>query len=249
MHSRTEKENILLGRWTRRNLDEALRSASAIKQTGKRIEFLSRQFLWTPYEESTLIGGPDTPEIFTLNLEGVDCFTFLDYVEALRLSKSFSEFKKTLKRVRYRSGKVAYAYRRHFFTDWTDKGPWIKDVTAEAGGKNFRTVHKRLNDRGDGLCFLTGISPTERDVTYIPSKAIDGNVIRRLKTGDYIGIYSGTRGLDVSHVGIVVKGMGTTHFRHASSLQSLRRVVDQDFRTYVAGKPGIVVLRPVGPVT
>lgn len=249
MHSRTEKENILLGRWTKRNLDEVLRSAGAIKQTGKRIEFLSRQFLGTPYEESTLIGGPDAPETFTINLEGVDCFTLLDYVEAMRLSRSFFEFKKTLKRVRYRSGKVAYTYRRHFFTDWTDKGSWIKDVTAEVGGKNFRTVHKTINDRGDGSCFLTGISPAERDVTYIPSKAIDGNVIRRLKTGDYIGIYSGTRGLDVSHVGIVVKGMGTTHFRHASSLQSQRRVVDQDFKAYVAGKPGIVVLRPVRPVT
>ena len=248
MRSRKERENIVLGRWTEQNLDEVLRSAGAIQQTGRRIEFLSRQFLGTPYEESTLIGGPDTPELLTLNLEGVDCFTFLDYIEALRLSQSFSEFKKTLKRVRYRSGKVAYAYRRHFFTDWTDKGSWIKDVTAEVGGKNFRTVHKSINDRGDGSCLLTGISPAERDVTYIPSKAIDGNVIRRLKTGDYIGIYSGTRGLDVSHVGILVKKKRTTYFRHASSLQSRRRVVDQDFRAYVAGKPGIVVLRPVRPV-
>lgn len=248
MHSRTERETILLGRWTGRNLDEVLSSAGAIKQTGRRIEFLSRQFLWTPYEESTLIGGPDAPETFTINLEGVDCFTFLDYVEAMRLSKSFSEFKKTLKRVRYRSGKVAYARRYHFFTDWVEKKSWIRDVTAQIGRENSRTAHKRLNDRGDGSRVLAGISPAERDVSYIPGRTIDSDIIRRLKTGDYIGIYSVTKDLDVSHVGIFVRAKERTYLRHASSLQSKRRVIDEDFRKYVAGKSGIVVLRPARPV-
>jgi hypothetical protein len=245
MRSHTERGKPVPGRWTEQHLDAMLRSSGAIKQTGKRIEFLSRQFLGTPYEESTLMGSPDTPEVLTINLVGVDCFTFLDYIEAMRLSRSFSEFKKTLKKVRYRGGKVEYKTRNHFFTDWIEKNSWIRDVTAEIGRENSRRVHKMLNERGDGTYFLAGISPTERDVNYIPSKAIDGDVIRQLRTGDYIGIYSRLRGLDVSHVGIVVKGKGTTCFRHASSLESQRRVIDQDFRTYVAGKPGIVVLRPV----
>jgi len=85
----------------------------------------------------------------------------------------------------------------------------------------------------------------QRVITFIPGKAIDGDVIRRLRSGDYIGIYSREKGLDVSHVGIMIKKNRASYFRHASSLQSQRKVIDQDFTAYAARKPGIVVLRPV----
>ena len=245
MRSPGESESVLLGKWNQQDLDRMLATAARISSIGKRIEFLSAHFLGIPYKESTLIGDANTPESFTINLEAVDCFTYLDYVEAMRRSDNFASFKEMVRMVRYREGKVGYKTRNHFFTDWIKENSWLKDVTAKIGGENSRTVHKRLNDRGDGTCFLAGISPTERGITYVPSKAIGSDIIRRLKTGDYIGIYSRARGLDVSHVGIVVKGKQTTNFRHASSLESQRRVINQDFKAYAAGKPGIVVLRPV----
>jgi hypothetical protein len=65
-----------------------------------------------------------------------------------------------------------------------------------------------------------------------------------LRTGDYVGIYAEARGLDVSHVGIIVKSDDTAHLRHASSIPSHRRVIDEDFVTYMSGKPGMIVLRP-----
>ena len=245
MRSHRENERVLLGKWSRQDLDRMLAAAPGISSAGKRIEFLSAQFSGVPYGESTLIGNADTPEVFTINLEAVDCFTYLDYVEAMRRSDNFASFKEMVRMVRYRGGEVGYKTRNHFFSDWIAESSWLKDVTAKIGGENSRTIHKRLNDRGNGTYFLAGISPTERDITYIPSKAIDSDIIRRLKTGDYIGIYSRARGLDVSHVGIVVKGKETTYFRHASSLESQRKVIDQYFGAYVARKPGIVVLRPV----
>ena len=245
MRSRRESERVLLGKWSQQDLDRMLAAAARILSVGERIEFLSAQFLGIPYGESTLIGDANTPELLTINLEAVDCFTYLDYVEAMRRSDNFASFKEMLRMVRYRGGKVGYKTRNHFFTDWIQENSRLKDVTAKIGGEHSRTVHKMLNDRGDGTYFLAGISPTERDITYIPGKAIDSDVIRRLRTGDYVGIFSRARGLDVSHVGILIKGKETTYFRHASSLESQRRVTDQDFRTYVAGKPGIVVLRPV----
>ena len=64
----------------------------------------------------------------------------------------------------------------------------------------------------------------------------------QLRTGDYIGIYSDLSGLDVSHVGIIVKDSLGIKFRHASSVA--RKVVDQDFATYISGKPGIIIIRP-----
>ncbi len=83
------KEQILLGKWSEEKLNDLLREASSINGPGKRIDFLSGQFLDTKYQESTLIGNADTAEVFVINLEGFDCFTFLDYIEAMRRSVSF----------------------------------------------------------------------------------------------------------------------------------------------------------------
>ena len=73
---------------------------------------------------------------------------------------------------------------------------------------------------------------------------IDNVVLDALSTGDYAGIYSDLKGLDVSHVGIIIRKDNSLSFRHASSQQEYRKVVDQDFKEYIINKPGIVILRP-----
>jgi hypothetical protein len=244
MGSHTESERILLGRWNEQDLDRVLGAALGIEGTGRRIEFISRQFLDVPYKESTLIGTKRTPEMFTINLAAVDCFTYLDYVEAMRRSNNFATFKETLKIVRYREGKIDYTSRNHFFTDWIESNPFVRDVTAGVGRDKTKTVHKNINDRGEGTYFLSGILPVDRDITYVPGRAIDTGILRRLRNGDYVGIYSRAKGLDVSHVGVVIKARGKTFLRHASSSSSHRKVIEEDFLAYVAAKPGMVVLRP-----
>ncbi len=79
---------------------------------------------------------------------------------------------------------------------------------------------------------------------YIPSTTIDQDLVDRLHNGDYTGIYTDTDGLDVSHVGIVIKENTGVYLRHASSAATSRRVIDQLFGDYVKEKPGVVVLRP-----
>jgi hypothetical protein len=246
--------NVILGRWTEDKLDEILRESSKIKEAGARIDFLSRLFLGTNYKESTLIGDVNTPEVFVINLEGVDCFTFIDYIEAMRLSgskrisDSFSEFKENLKKVRYR-GKVAFENRNHLFTDWREfNTESVDDVTEKIGGQKTKSILKILNRKEDGTYFLQGIQPGEREIRYIPSDAIDDSVISKLKTGDYAGMYSEMQGLDVSHVGIIIKDpirssiSNGVNLRHASS--KYKKVVDEDFRDYITTKPGLIVLRP-----
>ncbi|HXG31322.1 MAG TPA: N-acetylmuramoyl-L-alanine amidase-like domain-containing protein [Thermodesulfobacteriota bacterium] len=240
-----ERGVIVLGRWTEDELDKTIRESSKIKDTGERINFVSSRFLDTEYRESTLIGDANTPEVLVINLEGMDCFTYIDYVEAIRLSRSFTEFKENLKRVRYRSAKVTFQNRNHFFTDWREfNREKVVDVTEWVGGEKTRTVHRVLNRRKDGTLFLPGIPPKKREINYIPSNALDENVIGRLKTGDYAGIYSDTDGLDVSHTGIVIKKGNGVYLRHASSREENRRVVDEDLRDYMRDKPGLIVLRP-----
>ena len=244
------KEYILLCRWTQEKLDSILHESSEIKGVGARINFLSVLFLGTDYKESTLIGDAGAPEIFVINLEGVDCFTFLDYVEAMRLSDSFSEFKENLRKVRYRNGKMSFENRNHFFTDWGEfNSDSVNDITEKIGGQKTKSMAKTLNKREDGTFFLPGIPVTQRIIKYIPSRGvesptgvIDDSIINKLKTGDYIGIYSEKQGLDVSHAGITIKDKNSIYFRHASLKQ--RKVVDDDLREYISDKPGVVILRP-----
>ncbi|HDN94712.1 MAG TPA: DUF1460 domain-containing protein, partial [Nitrospirae bacterium] len=73
---------IILGKWTDNSLDLFLKEAADIRHPGKRIDFLSKQFLDTKYTEATLTGDADTPEVLVINLEAVDCLTFIEYIEA-----------------------------------------------------------------------------------------------------------------------------------------------------------------------
>ena len=239
------KTHINLGKWTQDILDDIIRTSAGIKETGERVNFLSKLFLGVDYAEATLIGDARAPEVFVINLAGVDCFTFIDYVEAMRRSGTFNEFEKNLKKVRYRNGEIAFENRNHFFTDWREYNPaFIEDVTEKIGAQKTRRTIKSLNLKEDGTFFLQGIQPRQREVSYIPSETIDDSVLCSMHTGDYAGIYSALPGMDVSHAGIVINDRGTIYLRHASSGMKYRKVVDQDLRNYMYDKTGLIIFRP-----
>jgi hypothetical protein len=228
--------------------DAALQAAPRLADPGERVVQISARFLGIPYRANTLGGGPDTPEQLTTRLDAVDCFTLLDYVEALRRSATPAEFRTHLIEVRYRDGIIAWDHRRHFFTDWVAApgGP-VVNLTAKIGGKSTQQTLKQLNRRPDGTLYLPGVAVQERPVRFIPADALDDSVFNRLRPGDYLGIYAPEAGLDVSHVGIVVRTDDQLLLRHASSRRAAGRVIDSDLRSYLADKPGIIILRPVAP--
>jgi N-acetylmuramoyl-L-alanine amidase-like len=234
-------------RWSEAELDSLMRQASMLGDTGEKVEFISRQFLGTAYRESTLVGTMDTEEVLVINLEGVDCFTLLDYVEAMRISSSPAGFKNNVAKVRYHEGRISFSARNHFFTDWGEYGAGrIDDVTRSVGGIKTEKVVKILNVSEDGSYLVAGLEPRMREICFVPSDALDEGVIKRLQTGDYVGIYSRRKGLDVSHAGIVIKAGGSVYLRHASSAEGRRKVLDEDLRRYISARPGLVVLRPKG---
>ena len=236
-------EIIKLGDWDQNRLEELIKEKP--EDSKEQINFLSEQFLGTPYAAHTLTGDKNTPEVFTVDLEGMDCFTYIDYVEALRLSQVIDEFNPNLKDVRYLNGNVSFENRNHFFSDWPIRNSKnVKDITYIIGGDNAVLVEKHLNQRSDGSNFLLGIPVVNRSFYYIPSSEINADIITKLNTGDYVGIYSDIEGLDVSHTGIVIKKDGGIYLRHASSKKSNQRVLDEDFIEYVKKTPGIVVYRP-----
>lgn len=239
-------EVIKLGKWTEGSLTEIMTESSKLGGAGERIDFISEKFLGTPYVGSTLTGDISTPEVFTIDLEGMDCFTYIDYVEAMSLSSSFPEFKDNLRKIRYRDGVVAFRSRNHFFSDWPLYNfAYIEDVTSAVGGKKTVEVSKNLNLKKDGTYYLPGIPVINRTIHYIPSGALGPSVFNKLMTGDFVGVYTDKEGLDVSHTGIIIKKGGNVYLRHASSMEKNQKVVDEELSEYMENKPGLVIYRPV----
>lgn len=221
-----------------------LHEAAGSRAPGDRIVSISAHFLDVPYLAGSLIGGPEQPERLVLRLDGFDCFTYLDTVEALRRSSVANDFPAQLVQVRYRNGTVAYANRRHFFSDWvSEPDSPIRDVTAQVGRDRVVTVVKQLNAAADGAPWVPGIGVVPRKITYIPASALDDKVLAALDPGDYIGVYSRQPGLDVSHTGLIVKAGASVVLRHASSRGGVQRVTDEELAAYMHGKAGLVVYR------
>ncbi len=228
-------------------LDSALTVArdTSGANPAERSERLSRQFLGTPYGADTLVGSATVPEQLVAELERVDCFTLADYVEALKRSTSRDQFVNALIRVRYKDNAVGFATRKHFFTDWAAAAPAIAtDITATLSPDAVE-VTKHLNRKDAGGVYLPGLPVVSRTVAYLPSAAVDDDVVKQLRTGDYVGAYAEDGGLDVTHVGIYVAGPNGPVLRNASSLKANEKVVDSPLSDYLRTVPGIVVLRPV----
>lgn len=231
---------------TAAKIDEllALRAATPdARSKGELVELLSRQFLGTPYGADMLVGSATQPEQLVIDFRRVDCFTYLDYVEALSRSTDRDQFVANLIETRYAGGRVDFLQRKHFFTDWAHTARVAATDVTSAVSSDAVTVTKHLNAKADGGNHLPGLPVVDRDITYIPSAAVNDTVLGALRTGDYIGAYTDLPGLDVTHVGIVVTTPAGPLFRNASSLATDNKVVDSPLADYVRSVPGIVVLR------
>lgn len=244
------KQPLNLGHWDQMKINHLLSAASKISDPGQKVTFISAAFLGTPYYAQTLMGSSSEPETFVLRLDGVDCFTFLDYVESLRRSSNYSEFLNVLHQVRYQKGSVSFLNRNHFFSQWGNAplAP-LQDVSAQIGGENTRWETKYLNQKEDGTLFLPGYPIKKQIIAFIPPESVDEETLSHLQTGDYIGIYSPRPGLDVSHTGIVIKNGAGTFLRHASSRGFWKRVRDEKLLDYLDNKKGIIIYRPTEPLS
>lgn len=244
----TDKERCkkIIDEITAKKVDRIIRSELISLSGEKHGELISRisfSFLGTPYQENTLIGDSDTTEALVANFNNVDCFTFIDYVEALARSHDQKSFIHNLARVRYIGGTVDYLSRRHFFSDWFASAPYNgRDVTPFIS-PDYKVADKQLNEKPGGGEYINGLGIHHRKINYIPGSSINQKILDGLKTGDYVGVYSALEGLDVSHVGIVIRHDGQVWFRNASSLAMNRKVVDVPFLEYMRPKPGIIVIR------
>jgi hypothetical protein len=225
---------INFGLWSKERFKDILKNND--------VSLISKQFINIPYKANTLIGDNKTKEKFVINFSGVDCFTYIDYVEAIRLSKTLKQFKIDLKKIRYKNADISYKNRNHFFSDWIIYNNF-ENISNKISNNKTLIAQKQLNKKNKNTIYLQDIPIVKRKIEYISSKNITPKLLNNLNTGDYIGVYTNINGLDVTHVGILIKEDNKIYFRHASSSKNNKKVVSESFMEYFKDKIGLIVFR------
>jgi len=223
-------------------------------------------FLNTPYVGKTLDKAKE--ESLVINLHQLDCTTFAENCLALaRTIKSeksnAATFCSELEGIRYRGGIMdGYASRLHYFCEWiTDNEArnHVKSMAAQMDGKvlpislNFMSTHPQEYPQLINNPAVTAqIKAIEEKVSaqkffYIPSaqfESIEGQV----SDGDIVTLTTSIPGIDVSHVGILLKKDGRVYLLHASSTMQKVVVSTEPFSQFLAKSKkttGVMIARPV----
>lgn len=230
-------------RWTNEESDttritEILVEASSkgLSTSNEAMAFIGKKFIGTPYTASTLEG---TPEMLTVNLDGMDCTTFIETVAAMAITiaenrNSWQDYLYNIENLRYRHGKMdGYSSRLHYISDWivdnTHRGN-IREVTDRLPGSayqvktlDFMTGHRDSYPAlKDSMEFermkSVEVGYRSHRFPYIKSAALQGKgMASTLQSGDIIAFTTKTAGLDVSHLGIILIENGVVRLLHASS--------------------------------
>ena len=219
-----------------------------------RLVYAARKLVNTPYKSGTLEG---TTEQLTINMSELDCTTLVENAIALAFTAAVDtamadEFAQNLRNIRYRGGVVnGYASRLHYVSDWiaddAERGNF-SEVTSQFA----KTTHRRSYPAllaSDTL--FEQMKKVESDWVnyryhYIPVQLLASEAASSwFKNGDIVLFTTSTKGLDVSHMGIIVIERGVPYLLHASS--KARRVVveKQSLYNYVTSNNVISGVRIV----
>jgi len=223
-------------------------------------------FLNTPYVGKTLDKSKE--EKLVINLHQLDCTTFAENCLALaRTTKSdkpsVDKFCAELEGIRYRGGKMdGYASRLHYFSEWiadNENRHYVQSMAAQMGGKvlplnlyimskNPKEYPQLINDPTT----TAQIQAIEEKISaqkfyYIPEDQFE-SIENLVKDGDIVTLTTSIPGVDVSHVGILLKKDGRVHLLHASSSNMKVTVSAEPFAQYLTKSKrttGVMIARPV----
>ncbi len=249
-------------------------SADDLESRGKAIDSNFREeviiltakfFLGTPYVAHTL---EKEPEGLVINLEELDCTTFMENVIVLATcfienKLDFENYKDLLKRYRYRDGRIEdYSSRLHYTTDWfyhNQKNGFIKDITKECNGvpfiKELNIISKnpdKYKQLKNNMALVKKIELIEKEINKREHYYIPKNIIEKssncFRSGDLVGFATNIEGLDLTHVGIIYKQGDKLTFIHASSTQKKVVVEEKGLTKYcmdIKSNIGIMVARMI----
>ncbi|MDR1864082.1 MAG: DUF1460 domain-containing protein [Bacteroidales bacterium] len=229
---------------------------------GDDVARLAAFFTDTPYAGGTLEG--DSTERLRVNLREMDCFTFVENVVALCLTRrdahpSFARFCEILQGLRYRHGAPdGYLSRLHYTSEWlcANRERGVLWLPQPASGEPFRPEVSFMSahcDRYPALKANPALCAAAREMEqsvnryaleYVPRENVGAE--REIRHGDLIAITTRIAGLDVSHVGFAVRRGETIHLLHASSEEKKVVTSGESLHDYLAARrnhSGIIVAR------
>lgn len=232
---------------------------------GDLIVEIARLFIHTPYEAQTL--ECRGKEKLIVNWSAFDCTTFLETVLSLarciRTKKiSHYYFRKYLKLIRYRQGKIdGYSSRLHYFTDWlrdNEKKKTLKDVSRqfhEAVQRkeiNHMTLNRAsypaLKNEFELRKMLVIEKNISRKVFHIIGKDKVSQQKTKIGNGDIIAFTTKDEGLDVAHVGFAIWQRKNLHLLHASKQEGAVVISEKTLVAYLNSNKkftGIIVARAI----
>lgn len=219
-------------------INELLLKADGVASTSERMLLLALEFEGTPYRGGTLEDGGE--ECLTVNLDEMDCTTFVETVLALNAvaadrRRSWRDFLGVLESIRYRSGTLTdYASRLHYVSDWVLDNAYRGNLTEVTSSMprtaemtksiDYMTTHSDAYPRLADPEQLRKMKDVERNFrnhrwNYVRSNDVGkADFQREFRTGDIVAMVTRTKGLDVTHMGIICKDKdGTVRLLHASS--------------------------------
>lgn len=196
---------------------------------------VGKSFLGTPYVANTLDKGDI--EKLVVNLDELDCTTFIENCIALTYAlmhfdnPTYSDFTSTLQDLRYQDGTIdGYASRNHYMTSWiVNNQKYVENISLALQGKNDPKQLDLMSNHVSAYPMLVKdttqialIKNTERELSteggynYIPKTKIS-EILPQLRNGDIVVFATSIKGLDYSHIGMIIKDDNNTQLLHASS--------------------------------
>ncbi|HNX56094.1 MAG TPA: DUF1460 domain-containing protein [Prolixibacteraceae bacterium] len=265
--SQISTDSILYKPEDKKIVEEKLQlfSKNAALPINELIVEIGKSFLGTPYVSATLENGAE--EKLVINLRELDCTTFVENVLALsRAVKSgksdFYSFVSELQRIRYRNGiRNGYPSRLHYFSEWI-RDNQKKGIVDGSPNKNGQKIDKLINFMSKHPAdypvlkahpeLIPLISRQESELSkydfwYFP-KSDFVNLYKNLKHGDIIALTSTIDGVDINHVGIIIK-KGTEFYLLHAPLSGKKVLISDgpitDFLKPASKNSGIMIARPI----
>lgn len=228
-------------------------------------------FLDVPYVAHTLEINND--EQLVINVNEVDCTTFVEYTLALSLSMNkerkvnLEKFKDYLQKIRYRDGVInGYSSRLHYTTDWINNGikmGFLRDITVSQSNYstsvkvNYMTTHpESYKPLSQSVVEMGKMKEIESQLSrlaynYLPKEFLRNKGFSWIKDGDIIAIVTNIPGLDIAHLGLAFNAGDKLYLLHASSIEKRVVVSDIPLAAMLNGNKnwiGIRVLRMIDPM-
>ena len=213
----------------------------------QRILYFSKQLLGHPY----LLGPTGESYLDTLdqkplvNLDSMDCVTYIEHVLALAQSPHEDSLFKELQRIRYFGGKIGYKNRKHYFVeDWIGEGKYAKIIPLPGDTTIVRTLPKNEFFASKNLTY--GKPDPKTYVRYLPyEKALEWAQIewKGENTIRGIGFVGNSEKIDVTHTGFLILNKGEKPLLRDAS-QIAMKVTEHPLDEYLKSRkgktPGIV---------